>query len=258
MKPDIMVMGICHPAKLSYLNQSLDSVDPVQDLFENKILAIDEFNGHKFPQPFINKFSSKNWTILIDNHKSRPKSILHALTTSNSEWVFYTEDDIVLEIPKEFDIKCYDAEIENKKLGMLSLNYGGIDLNFQNNEFGDLIKIKENLIYENEKLVCFKRDENLNDGHFFEFPGVFVKKDLFLACIEYCLKNYIGHQIERALTFAWFDLNIQQKYYKASMLKKQILDLNGIYTIQDLNECRFFKAIDPLQGHFAYGGRTEC
>ena len=39
MKPDILVMGICHPTKLTYLNQSLDSVDPIQSIFNKKLSA---------------------------------------------------------------------------------------------------------------------------------------------------------------------------------------------------------------------------
>ena len=119
MKPDILLMGICHPGKLAYLNQSLDSVDPIESIFNKKILAIDQFNGHVFPQPFKKKFTAKNWTILIDNHRSRPKSVLHALRTSESEWVFYTEDDIILEIPVDFDFSKYNNELipEEKTTG---------------------------------------------------------------------------------------------------------------------------------------------
>jgi len=258
MKPDIMLMGICHPGKLAYLNQSLDSVDPIQSIFNKKILAIDQFNGHVFPQPFKKKFTTKNWQILIDNHSSRPKSVLHALNESESDWVFYTEDDIVLQIPNDFDLNKFDIEIDDRKLGMLSLNYGGGELNFKNKDLADLSYLEKNIYVSDEKLICFVRDEELNDGHFFEFPGVFVKKELFKACIEDCLKNYVGHQIERALTFSWFNLKYHEKYYKASVLRKEFLEYRYDYSVISLNKGRFFEAIDPLQGQFAYGGRTEC
>jgi hypothetical protein len=98
----------------------LDSVDPIQSIFNKKILAIDEFNGHVFPQPFKKKFTTKGWDILIDNHMSRTKSMLNAVRAAESDWVFYTEDDIVLELPSDFDlnnfIKAREEDIKTKML----------------------------------------------------------------------------------------------------------------------------------------------
>lgn len=257
MKPDILLMGICHPGKLAYLNQSLDSVDPIQTLFNKKILAVDQFNGHVFPQPFKKKFSAKDWTILIDSHRSRPKSVLHALNTAESDWVFYTEDDILLEIPVDFDLSKFDKNIDGKELGMLSLNFGGTELDLTKNDVGDIAFAEQNMIYSDDKLICFKRIEETNDGHFFEFPGVFVRKSIFKECLLHAMEFHKRAQIERALTFSWFDLEMGKKYYKASVLKKEVLDYRENNAIEILHNGRFFKTIDPLQGHFAYGGDTH-
>jgi len=257
MKPDILVMGICHPGKLDYLNKSLDSVEPIESIFNKKILAIDQFNGHVFPQPFKKKFTAKNWEILIDNHKSRPKSILHAIQAAESDWVFYTEDDIALEIPNDFDLNNFIIDFDGKQPGMFSLTFGGTQHDLRKNDVGDMAFAEKNMIYSDDELICFKRIEETNDGHFFEFPGLFIRKDLFEKCILHAMEFNKGHQIERGLTYSWFALELDKQYYKASILKKEMLDYREDDAMRIFYKGRFIKILDPLQGHFAYGGDTN-
>jgi hypothetical protein len=257
MKPDIIVMGICHPTKLNYLNQSLDSVDPIQSIFNKKILAVDQFNGHVFPQPFKKKFTAKNWEILIDNHMSRTKSMLHAVRAAESEWVFYTEDDIVLELPDNFDFNNFIKVSDGREPGMFSLTFGGTKHDLSVNNVGDMAFAEENEIYSDDKVFCFRRLEETKDDFFFEFPGLFIRRDLLEKCLIHCMENNKNYQIEYGLSLSWFQLHLYKNYYKASILKREFLDFRHADAMNILNSGRFFKIIDPLQGHFAYGGNTN-
>jgi hypothetical protein len=257
MKPDILVMGICHPTKLTYLNQSLDSVDPIQSIFNKKILAIDEFNGHVFPQPFKKKFTTKNWEILIDNHMSRTKSLLHAVRTAESEWVFYTEDDIVLELPNNFDLNNFIKVVDGREPGMFSLTFGGTKHDLSKNDVGDMVLAEQNEIYSDDKLFCFRRLEETKDDFFFEFPGLFIRKDLLEKCLVHCVEYNKNCQIEFGLSLSWFQLHLYKNYYKASILRREFLEYRNTNAMNILHQGRFFKIIDPLQGQFAYGGNTN-
>ena len=253
-------MGICHPSKLTYLNQSLDSVDPIQSVFNKKILAIDEFNGNVFPQPFKKKFSAKDWDIIIDSHMSRSKSMLNAVRAAESEWVFYTEDDIVLELPQDFDLDKFIKIVDGREPGMFSLTFGGTKHDLSKNDVGDLAFAEQNEIYSDDKLFCFRRLEETKDDFFFEFPGLFIRKDLLEKCLVHCMEHNKNCQIEFGLSLSWFQLHLYKNYYKASILKREFLDYRNTNAMNILHHGRFFKTIDPLQGQFAYGGNTnvEC
>ena len=250
-------MGICHPGKLNYLNQSLDSVDKYNHLFKNKILAIDQFNGNVFPQPFNKKFSAKNWNIIIDNHMSRSRSILHALEAAESEWVFYTEDDITLDLPTDFDLSNFTNDIDGRKPGLISMNFGGTRHDLGINDVGDMAFAEENTIYSNDNLICFKRIEETRDDFFFDFPCLFVRKEVFKKCLLHAMEFNKNCQIEFALSLSWFQLDMDKDYFKASILKKSFLDYRYKDAMDIHRKARFFKIIDPLQGHFAYGGNTN-
>lgn len=250
-------MGICHPTKLNYLNQSLDVIDSFESLFNKKILSIDEFNGYTFPQPFKNKFSAKNWEILIDNHMSRSKSMLRGVRSAESEWVFYTEDDIVLDLPENFDLNNFIKNIDGRQPGMFSLTFGGTKHDLSKNDVGDMATAENNQIYSDENVICFRRLEETRDDFFFEFPGLFIRRDLLEQCLVHSLEYNKNYQIEFALSLSWFQLNLDKNFYKASILRKEFLNYRNTDAMKILHNGRFFKIIDPLQGHFAYGGNTN-
>lgn len=250
-------MGICHPSKLFYLNQSLDSVDKYNHLFTKKILAIDEFNGHVFPYPFKKKYSAKNWSIIIDNHKSRSKSILNALRAAESEWVFYTEDDIALDLPIDFDLSKFAIESDGRRPGLISFNFGGTKHDLSINNVGDMAFAEENQIYTDQNLICFRRIEETRDDFFFDFPCVFVRKDIFEKCLLHAMEFNVNCQIEYALSLSWFQLGLNEEFYKSSILKKEFLEYRSNDAMDIHRKARFFKILDPLQGHFAYGGNTN-
>jgi len=257
MKPDALVMGICHPTKLNYLNQSLDSYDQFDNVFDKKMLAIDQFNGHVFPEAFKTKFSNKNWQIIIDNHKSRSKSILNGLNSTSNEWVFYNEDDIVMDLPKNFDFSNFLVNNDGRKPGMFSLTFGGTKHDLGKNDTGDMAYAETNVIFEDDELICFRRIESMKDDFFFEFPGLFIRTDLFISALTHSMKNNQNQQIEFALSRSWFELQLDKEFYKASILRKSFLSYRNNDAMDILHKGRFFNIIDPLQGHFAYGGNTN-
>lgn len=88
MNVDLLILGICNITKLRYLHKALSNLDKSNFKFNKKILAIDEFDGLKFPEVFEMQYTSTGWSILIDQHKSRNKSLIHGLEEAESEWVF--------------------------------------------------------------------------------------------------------------------------------------------------------------------------
>ena len=243
-------MGICHPGKLNYLNQSLDSIDKYNHIFAKKILAIDQFNGHTFPQPFKKKFTDKNWNIIIDSHMSRSKSILNALRAVESDWVFYTEDDIVLDLPDNFNLNNFIKDIDGRKPGLISLNFGGTKHDLSVNNVGDMAFAEENQIYADDDLICFRRLEDNRDDFFFDFPGLFVRKDVFEKCILHAMEFNKNYQIEFALSLTWFQLEMDKEYYKASILKNEFLDYRRNDAMDIHRKARFFKIFHDEINYF--------
>lgn len=256
MMVDLLILGICNITKLHYLHKSLKSLDSGNFKFSKKILAIDEFDGLKFPEVFNTEYSKAGWTILIDQHKSRNKSMIHGLNEAESEWVFYSEDDIIVDFPKSLKLSDLMKESDGREVGMISFSFGGTAVDLASNDVKDMAYAEENMIFSTDEYHAYRRIESMRDNYFFEFPAVFVRKDLFLKCLEYASENYRQHQIEQALSLAWFELGFHKKFYKTSILKKEFLGYRKDSALKIMN-CRYFSALDPFQGQFVHGGNTN-
>lgn len=244
------IMSTTTPSRWPWLEQSIDLIDN-QNLFKNKILFVDEINDYKFPDELKNKFTLNGWNVIIDRYLSRAKSTEVVLNSISTEWVFYSEDDILNYFPPDikliFEILS-NKIINNKQLGTLTFNISGSTYHCANKIGGDLKFYKINTILENEEYVVFKRMENFAGPWFFSFPSIFIRNDIFKQCNDYAIKNLAGMQIEMGLTRAYFDLSIDKKYYKLSIAKKAGLDkLINFENIQDI-EYSYIDLLDSNQG----------
>lgn len=251
-----LILGISPPQRLKWLKQTVDYMDQQKFPFVKKIIAIDEFRGDKMPLKLKKHFEKNGWIVLVDSHMSRAKSMDHAFSMIDSEYIFYNEDDVLVNLPKAKDLKKIfkDINVKNRECGMVSLTLGGSKSHFDKNKYGDLDKVKENILLENKNYLVFRRLEKKRDDFFFEFPALFIRTELFKKCHETAKNKYPGLQVEMGLTKAWFKNKLDRKFYKASLCKKGILNVVGDHPLQVFIRSRFITTLDPNQGNSPIGG----
>jgi hypothetical protein len=271
MKPDVMLLAICHPDKLKMLEEVIPSYNNISHMFGEKFLMVDEFSGMSFPDELLDRFTNMGWTVKKVQNHSRTKTMLECLEYIKSDWVFYSEDDIVIDLYPEFDFDKIKFEMHDdgyygpRALGMLSLSFGGTIHDLAKGDLGDLEHYKKNTVYRDGKSVCFARIDQMRDSWFFEFPTIFIRKEILQTCLEHAHAFYSGLQIEMSLTKAWFGTEIESRfekniplmYYKASILRSEIDDIPGD-PMRLIDDSRFFKIIDPTQGRSNYGGNHNA
>lgn len=250
------IMGTCRPQRLEWLEQTLDYLDSQNFPFVKKILAIDEFDGYTFPQNLREKFNSRDWLILIDNHKSRVGSMLHAFKNITSEYVFYNEEDVMATLPDIEDLEFLfkKHQIDDRSCSMVSLTLGGSNNHFPAGEYGDLKDVKDNIIFHTKDRICFQRLEEKRNDYFFEFPGLFVNTVIFRTCLSFATKHFHGKAIEEGLTLSYFHLGFDQSLYKASIAKDNLEEIIETNPYAFINECRLLTNLDPEQGNSSSGG----
>lgn len=258
MKYSTLVLGVCHPQKLIWMPQTLKSIDSsIEFSFDRKLLAIDEFKGWVLPGSHRYTFEGSGWEVLIDNHMSRPKSMIHGLDVISEDVVFYHEDDVLVDLPARDHVDTlFSHRLEDdRECGMVSLTLGGTKAWFCGGQGpGDLARAGQNTLFDFGSCFAFLREEENRDKHFFEFPGLFVRADLLRQCLDYTMKHCRKMQIEQALTKAWFDLGFHEKYWKASIAKSNFHDVFNDDYKQVFNKCRLLTNLDPRQGSSPYFG----
>lgn len=250
------IMGTCHPTRISWLKETINHMDEQNFPFVKKILAVDQFHGHTFPHDFRDELVNRGWIVIIDSHMSRVKSMDNAFKFIDSEFIFYNEEDVKATLPNigDLDYMFNTLDYNGKKCGMVSLTLGGSSNHFPANEYGDLKEIKNNLLLQNENYLIFRRLEEKRDAHFFEFPGLFIRKNLFIDCHE-TAKNLFPHrQIEQGLTLAYFKNGYDNQYIKTSVAKNNIYEIIDTSPNDFISKCRLLENLDPQQGNSGLGG----
>lgn len=251
-------MGICPPIRLQWLKQNVDYLDSQNFPFVKKIIAIDQFHGNTIPLDLVNYFQSRGWNVLVDSHRSRARSMDHAFSQIDSEYIFYNEDDVLSTMPNILDLsKVFDTIIDERECGMISMTLGGTQFDpsrdDDNHKFiGDLKHMNRNTILENNDYRIFRRMEEYANAWFFEFPGLFIRTNLFKTCHE--RSKQIHGQIEQALTTAYIDQGFMEKYYKCSIAKINAFDLLKINPMSVNPDCRLLSNLDINQGNSPLGG----
>ena len=247
------IMGISPPQRLLWLKNTIDYLDSQEFPFKKKIVSIDEINNHKVQKDLIKYFEDKGWDVLIDSHKSRILSMDRAFKLIDTELMFYNEDDVMAKMPKYEDVKnVFENRINGRECGMLSMTLGGTQYDAASGNIGDLKHMEENTILVNEEYRIFRRMEEFKNPWFFEFPGLFVKTDLFKDCHNKTKGRNM--QIEQGLTMSYLMSQYDKKYFKASVAKK-----NALHTLLEdgakvNSHCRLLTNLDPDQGNSPLGG----
>ena len=252
------IMGIAHPQRLLWLKQNIENLDSQHFPFVKKIVAIDQFNNHFVPVEFVDFLKNNGWEVQLHSYRSRKLSTDDVLNSIESEFLFYNEDDVLSTLPNIGDLeKVFNTVINDRKCGMISMTLGGTIFNpnvIDNGHglIGDLKYINDNMILECDNYDFFRRMEEYRNDVFFEFPGMFIRTEIFKKSHEYA-KECHGW-VETALTNGYFYNKFDEKYYKSSVCKKNSLNILIDDCTKVNSHCRLLTNLDPHQGSSPFGG----
>jgi hypothetical protein len=169
----------------------------------------------------------------------------------DADYIFYIEDDIELvHVPQDIYELLTIKDDKGRSCGLLSMNLGGSSLRYPYS-FGDLPKLSQLLLSETPEYLMFLRKESLRNDFFFEFPCVFMNKELLKELLE---REFTQGQIEMVLTYYY--TYYMPRFYKASLCRPTLHDivdkLNNYVPIENfdskLEEVKFYNILDPNQG----------
>lgn len=253
MKTKISCLLLSTAKRLEWLKKSINSINLLDFDFEEKILSIDEFDGHKIDKNDLEIFKSQGWIIDLVSFKNKHKSLKNSIELCSGDYIFYTEDDIeIIKFPKKIN-EILENQINNKKCGLLSMNLGGSKLDYPSN-MGDLPLWKENIFFIQEEFISFLRLESEASKWFVEFPCVFFNTDLLKKLLNVDFIN--NTNIEETLTNIFFTENFNELYFKASICHKEVLNIIDLLCSQKdvsfwnekLESVKLYKLIDSNQG----------
>lgn len=253
MKITAYIMGIAHPDRMTWLLETINHMDEQNFPFAKKIVSIDQFDGHTVDFQTIKFLEDNGWVVLIDNYKSRIASMNRAFNLFDTEYVFYNEDDVKANLPKIEDLEfVFNHEVGDRKCGMISMTLGGTQFDSASNFIGDLKFMEDNKIIGNDEYLIFRRMEEFKNDWFFEFPGLFIRTDLFKTCHEKAKGS--RKQIEQSLTDSYFNNWFDKTYYKSSIAKNGALKTLLSEPVKVNSHCRLLENLDPHQGNGYFGG----
>jgi hypothetical protein len=247
--------GICHPQRIDWLKENITHLDKQNFPFKKKFLMIDEFNGHTFPLDYKLELESNGWDVRVYQFKSRSRVMDELLKLVDTEYIFYNEDDVAVNMPNIDDLdKVFNMDVDGKKVGLVSLNLGGTNMNLSQRFIGDLANIEKNTLLKNDKYTMFFRDEAGRSNYFIDFPGLFIRKSVLRNCLDGTVKRA---QIEAGLTAAYFKLGMENTFKKVSICLNTGIDIiNNTPEIitKEWHNCRLLDNLDPNQGSSPHGG----
>lgn len=223
-----------------FLLQAIKSIDS-QTIFNRKVIHI--AGGTQLHSEIYDHLYKNNWDIFA-SHTYRVGTFKTMIGEFSSEYVFYIEDDIEL---KSLPVWIPEM-LDTYKPGILSLNLGGSTCDYPNGRLGDLIHINDRVLCIRDSLTLFKRDYSMRNNYYFEFPCLFMNREM----LQEMLPNIKGEEIEVSLSNA-YNLLDKNKYYKTSLCSSAFLDrLSVDESISnfsyEMEKAKLYKLLDPKQG----------
>lgn len=260
MKISAVITTVNHKHKQPMAMKVCDSLTSTGFIFDEKIVSIDYINSDKYDEDIASYFEHHNWKIKKSLYGSRIDTLIDLMryfVENNTDFVLHAEDDILVDyLPTRNDLEGLLLLAKNNQTcGQLTLSLGGSTFKCEGGDDGDLYDIENEKIFENEKILIFRRKEENASSFFFELGTMFIRPKIMLMCLEYAKKNFSNMQIEQAQTRAWFDLNIPSIFYRATLCKPQVQKYWKNDTWKVDGECRFITILDPNQGASLYGGK---
>jgi hypothetical protein len=247
---------LCNIKRIEWMLRSVLALEGCKFKFSRKLLFVAESGGETLPDNAIEALKSNGWEIFTDQYRNRPKTFTDILSAVDTEWIFYNEEDIIIEdMPSNLLLDRLElTPIDGRMLGQLSMTAGGSTFNCGGGDMGDFHNIEATVLDTNDDKVVILRDEAKRSNFFVNFPCLFIRKDILQQCHNYAIDHCHSISIEEALSKAYFDLGLDKSFYKASVLRSNFLDLvrNSPETVD--GKSLLFKCLDPHQGLSVLGG----
>lgn len=206
-----MVLATNVRSRLHLLENAIQSIEAVRgDAIGEKVLSVDLFPGEE-PVKYFDKFGWKVVSGPCAGRNGMQINQQRGLSALSSEYVFYSEDDIVVDrIPSWASIA---ALIENRqqagrKLGFVCYNTHIASLpDKAPQDRVRFVNSTGNYLRVNGECYLLKSTV-LKDEYYLNFPVAIVHRDSFLDMHRYAATHCTGLGIEPAMTTAWFGLGM--------------------------------------------------
>lgn len=260
MKISALLTTVNHKKKQPMAIKVCDSIVSTGFVFDEKIISIDHINSDNYDEHTLYHFKLQGWDIkksFFGNRIDTLIDLMRYFVNNNTDFIFHAEDDILVNyLPSRNNIEeLLLLAKNNQACGQLTLSLGGSTFKCEGGDDGDFYDIENEKIFENEKILIFRRKEENASSFFFELGTMFIRPKIMLMCLEYAKKNFSAMQIEQAQTRAWFELNIPLVFYRATLCKPDVKKYWKNDTWKIDGECRFITILDPNQGASLYGGK---
>jgi hypothetical protein len=228
MKFSCFIIGTTLSHRVDKLIETMNSIDKQNFEFESKVLSLDDF-GENIPIKVKNYAENNQWLIIIGEANGMVNNQIRALNCIHTDWVLYCEDDVLIEkLPTVDQLIELNDQIDN--LGLVSLTGGGYEIEIakpghprfsveMEREVLDNIKNPNNHIIVGDDETFWYRNPKFNNGWFFEFPTLFIQKQIFENCINNSLRQFKGYQIEQSYTKSFFNLGYDKKFKRFTWVR---------------------------------------
>lgn len=216
---DLLVITTTDYSKQNTALQTIKSIDKQNFPFKNKIISIDDFGIPLFSE-LSDYLTQNNWVCKLHERVGMCENILIGLEECESDWVLYSEDDVIVNsLPNINDFEKIQNKLD-KKLGVLSLlsSRGTGFLNDRFSTFKDEICNVKNYVID-DNFNAWVRNEKTVDDYFIEFPITFMETNLMKQLFETANNNFQGYQIEQGLTKSFVEGGFINDYVKVNYLK---------------------------------------
>jgi len=253
---DCIVVGTTIVSRKRNLLEALESIDnkAPTNLLSHRLISIDDF-GEGVTEQDKEAFKKYKFDYFVEKRRGMVVSLRQALDKVSSEWVLYCEDDLTLRwLPTMEDFtKALAVDFGDRTCGILGLNVGGYSPQHLL-EIDKVFNDRTQYTMLSNEWCAMKRHEQYRNNFFIDFPATFMRTDLLKMCIDKCVEDSHGREIEHGITQAWFDLELDKKFFKLSLLKypwseDETLHMNWDVYTSTLQTIIYKPKIQILGGH---------
>ena len=230
----IILLGCTARGRLKSIAKVVESIENLSIPFKQKIMTIDEFKNNKLSDSWIEDYEQRGWTVTISPGRGMVANLSNGLELVNQHWVFYTEDDVIIKkLPtKEQFARMVSIKDGERSPGLIAYTYIGYQFKRIAYERLQQSVANPSQFRHIDDYLFWIRDDNMNYGYHIEFPVTFFNTDVMRRCLVCAKEDFKDRFIESALTAAWFQLGINEAYYKGTLLQWDDDIVKDIQSIQ--------------------------
>jgi hypothetical protein len=210
--------------------------------------VFDEFNGYKVTSDIKLFLQERKWEYKIVDYHSRSKTMQETLADITEEYIYYIEDDVLLDLQSKQELlSLFDIKSNGRSCGHISPQIGDGRFCATNKIWSDVEFLKENTLYKSNNFLAFERLEKYKTDYFITFPCALFRTNILKQCVDVAIHLFKGEQIESGITRAYFKLGLDETFYKTTICRpdtyEKLLD-----NMSNERDCGFVHTLDPNQG----------